>query len=334
MDSSSDAFTSFSDESSSNRVPNGSASSDTSSRGETEESAYPSSLSSAPDSFVSHTDATTSTEEEQDEVAMFGPGLVRVTEIFQLFDSIKQQFLTGLGPGLEPVVDVVAIHRTDNLGVMRQARMQSFQIHKAAVESKNGGDPNVRYGWIACRRSEVYPIVRYGFGSTGNNNGSDGRGLYFSPFQASVESVRDDMGEDEEGLRHVLLCRILVGRVEVAGAGQRCPSSEEFDSGVRTLVPPNKCIVWSCNMNTHVLPDFVVSFRATSNLRGTCHSFEPIKMTCLHIRVWLTVGRGSIFILQKFWARNKTKRQPLAKLRKCGARPRNKIKHRPLSKIN
>ncbi|KAK3006534.1 hypothetical protein RJ639_015907, partial [Escallonia herrerae] len=69
---------------------------------------------------------------------------------------------------------------------------------------------------------------------------------------------------DKDGLRHVLLCRVLLGRTELVrpGSGQYHPSSEEFDSGVDNQLSPKKYIVWSSNMNTLILPEYVISFRA------------------------------------------------------------------------
>lgn len=52
------------------------------------------------------------------------------------------------------------------------------------------------------------------------------------------------------------------------GSEQCHPSSEEFDSGVDNLSAPRKYIVWSTHMNTHILPEFVVSFRAPPCLAG------------------------------------------------------------------
>lgn len=75
---------------------------------------------------------------------------------------------------------------------------------------------------------------------------------------------------DEDGLSHMLLCRVILGKMEniCPGSEQYNPSSEEFDSGVDNLASPQKYIIWSSRMNTHVLPEFVVSFRASSYYRG------------------------------------------------------------------
>ena len=69
---------------------------------------------------------------------------------------------------------------------------------------------------------------------------------------------------DENGVRRLLLCRVILGKMEVVRPGsQQChPSSEDFDSGVDNLSAPKRYIVWSSHMNTHILPEYVVTFRA------------------------------------------------------------------------
>lgn len=75
---------------------------------------------------------------------------------------------------------------------------------------------------------------------------------------------------DEDGLRHLLLCRVIVGKAEEipAGSNQFHPTSEEFDSGVDNLLSPNWFVIWPSHMNTHILPEFVVSFRTSPDIPG------------------------------------------------------------------
>lgn len=71
---------------------------------------------------------------------------------------------------------------------------------------------------------------------------------------------------DEDGVKHLLLCRVILGKLELVNpSSTQChPSSENFQSGVDDLVSPKKFIVWSNQMNTHILPEFVVSFKTPS----------------------------------------------------------------------
>lgn len=71
--------------------------------------------------------------------------------------------------------------------------------------------------------------------------------------------------EDEEaGLRHLLLCRLILGKPEeiISGSKQAYPSSVEFDSGVDDVQNPRKYIIWSSTMNSYILPTYIVSFKS------------------------------------------------------------------------
>lgn len=72
---------------------------------------------------------------------------------------------------------------------------------------------------------------------------------------------------DKDGLRHLLLCRVILGKMEVVAAdSEQCrSSSEEYDSGVDSFSSPKEYIVWSNRINTHVLPEYVLSFKLASN---------------------------------------------------------------------
>uniref|UniRef100_A0A699PY48 Probable inactive poly [ADP-ribose] polymerase SRO5 n=1 Tax=Tanacetum cinerariifolium TaxID=118510 RepID=A0A699PY48_TANCI len=68
---------------------------------------------------------------------------------------------------------------------------------------------------------------------------------------------------DDDGVKHILLCRVLLCKTEVVNrfSTQCHPSSEEFDSGVDNTVTPKKYIIWSSQMNTHILSKFVICFK-------------------------------------------------------------------------
>ena len=61
-----------------------------------------------------------------------------------------------------------------------------------------------------------------------------------------------------------------MGNMELLQSGSRQfhPSSENFDSGVDDLESPREYIVWNMNMNTHIYPEFVVSFKISSTTEG------------------------------------------------------------------
>lgn len=79
------------------------------------------------------------------------------------------------------------------------------------------------------------------------------------------DGFRALVGEgDEEGIKNILLCRVILGKPEqiVTGSKQSYPSSNQFDSGVDNLENPRKYVIWSCNMNSYILPTYIVSFKS------------------------------------------------------------------------
>lgn len=74
---------------------------------------------------------------------------------------------------------------------------------------------------------------------------------------------------DENDEKHIILCRVTLGKCEKveAGSQQSNPSGAEYDSGVDDLKNPKWYVVWYANMNTHILPECVVSY-IPMNLSG------------------------------------------------------------------
>ena len=75
---------------------------------------------------------------------------------------------------------------------------------------------------------------------------------------------------DENGERHLVFCRVIMGRMELLqpGSSQYYPSNEEFDSGVDDLQEPRQYVIWNMNMNSHIHPEFVVSFKLSAYGEG------------------------------------------------------------------
>lgn len=90
------------------------------------------------------------------------------------------------------------------------------------------------------------------------------------------------------GLRHLLLCRVILGKMELVhpDTEQSHPSSEEFDSGVDNLLSPKRYIIWSTHMNTHILPEYVISFRAPTCIEGK--QFDIAFLLSLHF-FWVAI---------------------------------------------
>nr|GEY40036.1 probable inactive poly [ADP-ribose] polymerase SRO5 [Tanacetum cinerariifolium] len=116
---------------------------------------------------------------------------------------------------------------------------------------------------LVSQAKEIDRIVgfEFGYGDVGNCEGFGNAVMlnaYHSPFESVESAIVDD-----DGVKHILLCRVLLGKTEVVNrfSTQCHPSSEEFNSGVDNAVTPKKYIIWSSQMNTHILPEFIISFK-------------------------------------------------------------------------
>lgn len=85
-----------------------------------------------------------------------------------------------------------------------------------------------------------------------------------------------------------MLCRVILGKSELVSPGseQSHPSSEQYDSGVDDLSSPTRYIVWSTHMNTHVLPEYIISLRAPCCLRGNQVFFLVPAFALTHVGVF------------------------------------------------
>ncbi|KAK9090418.1 hypothetical protein Sjap_023595 [Stephania japonica] len=195
---------------------------------------------------------------------------------------IKKLFSSALGP-MSSHTQIKSVHKNSFSSHLAKARLQSFKIFSEAVAAKSGGDAaaagaNVKYAWFGGSKEQLHGIVEFGFShcSIPYERNGYGHGLYMFPQNRLLDAIESSMF-DEDGVRHVLLCRVILGKLEVVVPGSRQfhPSSGDFDSGVDTLENPNKYIVWSTNMHSHVLPEFVVSFKAPF-LNGCLGFQEPV----------------------------------------------------------
>ncbi|XP_061362596.1 probable inactive poly [ADP-ribose] polymerase SRO2 [Gastrolobium bilobum] len=190
---------------------------------------------------------------------------MNIIEGCEEYQFVKKGFLKGMG-FMGHATNVMALHKNNvSFSFARQARLDSFKIFSKAVAIKCGGDANVRYAWYGGSLDELTEIVSVGF-STCNNNDDDDEsyGDGFSLFSAnfSIDSAMSTVA-DEHGLRHVLLCRVILGKVEAvpAGSKQNQPSSNQYDSGVDDISTPKRHIIWTAFMNSYIHPDYILSFK-------------------------------------------------------------------------
>ncbi|KAF8390418.1 hypothetical protein HHK36_024944 [Tetracentron sinense] len=204
-----------------------------------------------------------------------GTGMVRLEEGDREHNTIKQKFVSGMG-SLGKHSTVVNIHRNSYSGFTGQARLQSFRIFSEAVSTKCGGNANIKYAWYGDSEDGICKIFSHGFSQCGNI-GIYGFGIYLTPESSCIDGLKSSI-LDKNGLRHLLLCRVILGNMEEIhpGSQQFHPSSELFDSGVDNLLAPRRYIVWTTHMNTHILPEYVISFRAPPCLEGFQRMHEPV----------------------------------------------------------
>ncbi|KAM4104536.1 hypothetical protein ACJW30_06G165500 [Castanea mollissima] len=211
---------------------------------------------------------------------------------------IMRSFLRGLG-SVAKYTNVVAIHKNCLSTLTRKARLESFKLFSEAVAEKCGGNANIRHGWFGGTRDEILGIVKHGFSHCGRrpvNGQSYGVGVHLASTQFSIDgALSSDV--DEDGLKHILLCRVIMGNMEVIcpGSNQFHPSSQNFDSGVDNLLAPRRYIVWSANMNSHIFPTFVISFKVPS-----VNDFLSVQANVPKPRTSLMTFSALISILSRF----------------------------------
>ncbi|CAN4086182.1 unnamed protein product [Withania somnifera] len=219
---------------------------------------------------------SSSTEEVQDpEVSDSESGVVGCNYYQEkIHGIISNKFLSGLGC-FGTSTQITAIHKETCASFTKQAKLQSLLIHSKAVERKCGGNANVKYAWFGASKEEINNILSYGF-SYPSNNGAYSQAICLFPDYNSLDCLQTAVA-DKNGIRHLLLCRVILGRSEVvrSGSGQCYPSSEEYDTGVDNLLSPRKYIVWSSHMNSYVFPEFMVSFRVTSHAKDSQRNGVP-----------------------------------------------------------
>ncbi|XP_009618750.1 inactive poly [ADP-ribose] polymerase RCD1 [Nicotiana tabacum] len=195
------------------------------------------------------------------------------------YQMVKGLLLSGLRT-VDPGVTVTSIHQCVRTGPLEKARLEVFQTNMEIIKRTRGGNLNVVYAWYGTSAKNVEIILRHGFGMPSVVHGSNahGVGVYLSPLRQPQNSAI--MSEvDEYGEKHIVLCRVILGKLEKVelGSQQRYPSSVDFDTGVDDLTNPKWYVVWSANMNTHILPECVVSYKYGRHMSGQANCASSMK---------------------------------------------------------
>ncbi|PKA50397.1 putative inactive poly [ADP-ribose] polymerase SRO3 [Apostasia shenzhenica] len=189
----------------------------------------------------------------------------------RFYKVVQQLFFSGM-KRFAPHTVITSIHRCTHSTPSGNSRLLSFQLQKKAT-MKARGETNVKFGWYGTSASNVAKIMSFGFEQP--NSGqmglqAHGIGVHLSsPHSPYASVLLSEAGDDGE--KHVILCRIIAGKSEKvdAGSSQDHPTSEGFDSGVDDFVNPKWYVVWGVHMNTHILPEYIVSFKPSGHFQDT-----------------------------------------------------------------
>ncbi|PHT45469.1 hypothetical protein CQW23_14627, partial [Capsicum baccatum] len=191
-------------------------------------------------------------------------------------DLIKASFLSGMGQWAEDV-EVVAIHKNSCSTILGQARSESFRIYAEAMRKKCGGEANIKYAWFGSSKDEICKIISHGFSIIVEPKSGYCFGIGVHLYPANLDGASSTV-EDDSGLRHMLLCRVILGNMEVieAASTQSQPTSQDFDSGVDNYLAPKRYIIWPSYMNSHIFPNFLVCFK--SPLLGNSSTIKKVQL--------------------------------------------------------
>ncbi|KAG1354196.1 putative inactive poly [ADP-ribose] polymerase SRO3 [Cocos nucifera] len=196
--------------------------------------------------------------------------VLRVEERCDEFIRIKHRFYVSIG-SLAQYCPLVALQRLRCTADQMIAQMEAFKHQSKLLSEKYDGEPNIQDGLFGSSKVGIIQIINYGFDVSAfpEDGGYFGIGLYIAPEQVAINSVMSS-SVDVDGLRHVLLCRVILGRMEevIRGSGQSKSSSKQFDSGVDNQQFPTRYVIWYPHVNTQILPQYVLSVTVDFRSRG------------------------------------------------------------------
>nr|GMD93904.1 probable inactive poly [ADP-ribose] polymerase SRO3 [Ipomoea batatas] len=180
------------------------------------------------------------------------------------YEVTRDSFVLGMA-AVGPGAMITAIHqRVRKGGSVERAEYDAFQKQAGLVRQARGNS-KVVFAWLGTTVQGVHSIMSHGFGATGMMSGPGplGAGLYLSPVRSPRMSALTAQ-VDENGEKHLVLCRVILGKcgkIEV-GSLQLSHSRMDFDTGVDDLKNPQWYGVLCAN---HVLPEGFVQSNISEN---------------------------------------------------------------------
>ncbi|KMZ65767.1 hypothetical protein ZOSMA_30G00480 [Zostera marina] len=183
-------------------------------------------------------------------------------------EEVMRFFLSGMG-NLVSTNNIVAMHHIVSKSKAKIGRLQIF-TQKAGTTLARRGNLNMRNGWFGSSHEVMTDIVLNGFDATNGLTlrGPLGTGVYLSPQNLACNCAQSCF-PDENGLKYMIMCRVILGNTEVVPSGsfdRFLPKSIEFDCAVDHPAFPSMYMVWSCNLLTHIHPDCIVVFRENQTI--------------------------------------------------------------------
>ncbi|XP_057443646.1 inactive poly [ADP-ribose] polymerase RCD1-like [Lotus japonicus] len=187
-------------------------------------------------------------------------------------DYVQKMFLDGMSSFGNTDLEIVEAYRCS--GASMQARLELFRT-QAKITKEFHGDANVRYAWLPFLKGELSTMVGYGLGHCAlcASKYAYGVGVQLAAVTCPYASARY-CDIDENGVRHLILCRLIMGNMEIlrpsinTNTGQFQPSNSKYDNGVDDIQCPRYYIIWNVNINTHIYPEFVISFKVSRDVEG------------------------------------------------------------------
>ncbi|CAN6969093.1 unnamed protein product [Brassica oleracea var. botrytis] len=198
-------------------------------------------------------------------------------------DETEASMFSGVKPAEEEDLDVDAVREKFVLGMAALGHVELLDAYRfsgdvakdrqslfkkqADITKLSRGDANVRYAWLPAKKELLSEVMMHGLGVCGEliKKSKYGVGVHLAAANCPYFSATH-CDVDENGVRHMVLCRVIMGNMEPLGGdrAQFVTGGEGYDNGVDNVSSPKHYVVWNMNMNTHVYPEFVVSFKLLS----------------------------------------------------------------------
>eukprot|EP01084_Bolivina_argentea_P275148 469157_1 len=129
---------------------------------------------------------------------------------------------------------------------------------------KNGNktrDEMEKYLWHGTKNlNNLQLIIKNGFDRSYNTASAYGKGTYFA--RDAVYSANGYCGRDNNGLFHILLCKVIVGSCTIGNAQvtaiPKKPDGNEYDCLVNNMNDPSIFVIWR---DYHACPAYLVKFK-------------------------------------------------------------------------